>query len=113
MVKNIKGLHHYHVRKRIHEKHEPYPHPNKWKRLMDKIIYPVAFAGPIMTLPQVYNIWIKKNASGVSIISWSSYLLFSMLWLTYGLMHKEKPIIYSSILWVILELLLVAGLLIY
>jgi len=45
------GLHHFHRRKRIYQKHEPYPHPDKWKRFMDHAIYCVGVFGPIMTIP--------------------------------------------------------------
>ena len=64
------GLHHFYKRKRIYQKLEPYPHPNKWKRLMDKLIYAVGIFGPVMTIPQLTKIWLDKNAAGVSAISW-------------------------------------------
>lgn len=113
MVHQSRGLHHAHKRKRIYEKYEPYPHPDKWKRFMDKAIYVVGIAGPIMTLPQVMKIWVEKNATGVSLISWASYLIFAVFWLVYGIMHKEKPIILTFSGWLILELLIVAGILVY
>ena len=113
MVDHVKGMHHYHTRKRIHKKHESYPSKNKWKRIMDKVILGVAVAGPIMTIPQLLKIWVEKNATGVSVISWAAYLVLSVFWLIYGVMHKEKPIIFSSVLWIILQILIVIGILIY
>lgn len=89
-------MYHFHLRKRIHQKKEKFPSPNKWKRFIDNIIYFVGMVGPIMTIPQVWNIWIEQNASGVSPISWSAYLIVSMFWLTYGITHKEKPIIFTQ-----------------
>ena len=107
------ALHHFHIRKRIHQKHEPYPHPNKWKALMDKIIYAVGIAGPLLTIPQLTKIWVDKNASGVSIVSWSAYLVIGVFWLTYGIMHKEKPIILTYSLWIIINAFIVVGIIIY
>jgi len=92
---------------------EKYPHPDKWKRLMDKLIYVIVFVGPIMTIPQVYNIWIEKNASGVSLISWTTYLFTAVFWLIYAVMHKEKPLILPSIIWIILEILIILGIVIH
>ena len=109
----VEALHHYHRRKRIHQKHEPYPHPDKWKRLMDKFIYVVGVAGPILTLPQLIKIWVEKNAAGVSAISWAGFLVAAVFWLMYGILHKEKPIIFTYTLWIILDGLVVAGVLIY
>ena len=94
------GTHHYHRRKRIHQGHEEYPHPDAIKRVMDKMIYFVGVAGPIMTLPQLFKIWVEKNAAGISVISWITYLVLGIFWLSYGIMHKEKPIIVNYILWI-------------
>ncbi len=110
---DAKGLHHYHLRKRIHEKHEKYPHPNKWKRLMDDSVYLVAIFGPLMTLPQILNIWIDKNASGVSIVTWGGYLLGALFWLAYGIMHKEKPIIFTYTVWIVLYSIVVLGIVLF
>lgn len=109
----LNGYHHFHRRKRIHLKHEKYPHPNKWKRLIDKVIYVVGIGAPLMTIPQLTKIWIEKNASGVSVISWASYLIAAIVWLIYGIAHKEKPIILAYSLWIIFEILIVVGTLMY
>lgn len=107
------GLHHFHRRKRIYVKHEPYPHPDKWKRMMDKLIYAVAFIGPIMTIPQVTKIWLEKNAGGISIIAWLTFAIINIFWVIYGVMHKEKPIIFSSSMLFVLNLLVVIGAFVY
>lgn len=108
-----KGMHHFHIRKRIHQNFEPYPHPDKWKRAMDRLIYFIGIAGPLMTIPQVWLIWFEHKAAGVALVSWASYMAFSLFWLAYGVMHREKPIIITYMLWFILEAAIVAGVLIY
>jgi len=107
------GFHHLHRRKRIHQQHEPYPHPNKWKRFLDKIIFVVGVIGPLMVLPQVLKIWIQKDASGVSLISWASFLFFDTIWITYGVVHRVYPIIVAYTIWIILEIVIVIGILRY
>jgi len=108
------GYHHLHKRKRVYQRGlEPYPSPSRWKRLVDKMIYVVIFVGPVMTIPQVFEIWVNKNVGGVSVISWLAYAFVSVFWLAYGLIHKEKPIILSSIAWIVLNLLVVAGVLLH
>ena len=111
MPQKIHGHHHLHKRKRAML--EPYPHPDKWKRLLDKIIYAVVLVDIVMTVPQLIDIWIGKNASGVSVASWSAYAATSFIWLFYGLVHKDKPIILSSLLWMFLDIAIVIGALIY
>jgi uncharacterized protein with PQ loop repeat len=109
----VEGLHHFHRRKRIHERHEPYPHPDKWKRFVDRAIYFMGAFGVVMTIPQGAKIWIGKDASGVSVISWSAYLIGAIFWLIYGVMHKEKPIIFTYSLWIVLYVIIVTGVIIY
>ena len=89
MVDQSKGLHHFEKRKRVHENLEPYPHPNKIKRFVDKSILFVGILGPIMSIPQLYNIWVKQNATGISIISFSTYIFVALFWMYYGILHKE------------------------
>ena len=113
MANLTKVLHHHHVRKRIHQKHESYPHPVKWKRFIDHAIYVVGLIGPIMTIPQLTKIWIEKNASGVSAISWATYTIISIFWVIYGVAHKEKPLIVISGIWVVLEFFVVFETLMY
>jgi hypothetical protein len=34
-----------------------------------------------MTVPQILTIWVVHQAAGVSVLSWSAYLLSAVLWL--------------------------------
>ena len=74
---------------------------------MDRAIYVVSIFGPIMTLPQLFKIWTLKSAIGISITSWIAFLVVAIFWLIYGMMHNEKPIIFSSILWTIAQVAVV------
>ncbi len=104
MVNKLYGLHHH----RKHQKVKPVK-----KRFIDRIIYFIVFIGPLMTITQVVEIWINKNASGVSIITWGAYLFTSMFWLNYGLFHKDRPIILSAGMWIFMEILIIFGILLY
>jgi uncharacterized protein with PQ loop repeat len=88
-------------------------HSKKWIRFVDKYIYVIALMSLSMTLPQIYDIWVTGNVSGISLISWLAYTLSSVVWLAYGLGHKEKVIIYSNICWIVLDLLIVVGIIVF
>lgn len=113
MVHHDHGVHHFHSRKRVHQNLEKYPHPHKWKNLMDRLIYFIGIVGPIMTIPQIYKIFAEQNAAGVSLISWSTYAITGFFWLVYAIMHKEKPLIFTYCLWIIVDLLIVLGVILY
>ena len=106
MAFNSKGLHHFHKRKRK-------PHTNQFKDFLDKIIYVVGVFGPLTTLPQMLNIFMEKSAAGVSLVSQVGNLICVIIWLIYGIIHKEKPIIMAYIGWILAEIGVIAGIIIY
>ncbi len=107
------GMHHLSLRKRVHQKREKYPSEKKKIRVLDKLIYVVGILGPVMSIPQIIKIFYLKNADGVSLITYAILTIFSFVWLYYGIVHKEKPIIANSGLWVIAEVLILIGIILY
>jgi len=95
--------------------HTPKKHNTlfKFRGVIDKGIYFIAVFSPAMTLPQVYKIWIEHTAAGVSVVSWGSYLAAAIFWLTYGILHRVKPIIIANSCWVVLEVFIVVGVIMY
>ncbi len=83
------------------------------EKLIDNLIYIAGILSPIITIPQLTTIWIQKNAAGVSIISWTSYLLVAFFWLIYGVIHKYKPLIFTYAIWIVLDALIVIGTFLY
>ena len=106
------GLHHISIRKRIFKNLETYPHPEKGKRLFDEFIYVVSIVGPFVILPQVIEIWVNKNIQGVSVVTWGLSGVISSFWFVYGVLHKEKPIMFANALGCILSFLVVLGILV-
>jgi|TARA_B100002003_G_C13868830_1_gene424956 uncharacterized protein with PQ loop repeat len=113
MATNHPGLHHMDKRKRQGKKLEPFPHPKKWMRFLDNFIYVVAIIIPLMTIPQILTIWINQSAQDVSLITWSAFLISAMVWLVYSVIHKDKPLIINSILWIILEMIIIIEIVIF
>ena len=97
------GLHHFQKRKSIYQKYERYPSKNKWKRIIDRFIYVIVVLSPLMNLLQLIEILINKDASGVSVVSWTAFVFISLFWLLYGTVHKDKPIIISSLALAIIQ----------
>jgi len=77
---------------------------------LDKLTYICGVLLPISTIPQAYNILVTKESAGVSLFTWSFYLLTSSLFAAYGLVHREKLLIVTYIPFVMVELAIVVGL---
>ncbi|MBT4350941.1 hypothetical protein HN865_04685 [Candidatus Woesearchaeota archaeon] len=107
------GLHHIEKRKRTEGQHEPYPSKDKLKNIIDKSIYITGLFGLVMTIPQILKIYVEQNASGISILSWIAYLFMSSSWIAYGIVHKEKPIVFTYAGWVIMKILIIIGVILY
>ena len=86
------AIHHRHIRERIYKNLEPFPHPDTFKRVLDSLVYVAGIVGPLFALPQIYTIYIYKNAAGVSALSWGVFALFNIIWILYGIVHKERVI---------------------
>jgi len=67
----------------------------------------------LMTVPQVLTIWIGRQAAGVSVLSWSAYLLSALLWLWFGIQKRDKNIYLPCIGWIALDGAVLAGALVY
>ena len=105
--------HHMHKRKQVYQKLGKYPAETRWKRFLDKLVYFAGIIGPLMTLPQIAKIYLIKNATELSLISWASYLLGSLVLLMYSISHKEKPLIIMYSLWMVMHILMLIGILLY
>lgn len=68
---------------------------------------------PAITLPQIITIYANESAKDVSLLTWLGYLFFGVTFLIYGLAFKLKPIWIGQIIWVIMQLIIVVGIIIY
>ena len=46
----------------------------------------------LITIPQVLTIWVGHQAAGVSLLSWSGYLISAVLWFWYGIQKQDRNI---------------------
>jgi uncharacterized protein with PQ loop repeat len=67
----------------------------------------------IMTVPQVWSIWVGHQAAGVSMLSWSAYLVSALLWLVYGIRKHDRNIYLPCLGWIALDVAVIAGIVVY
>ena len=81
--------------------------------LMRRLLGGMSIFTLLMTVPQVLTIWIGQHASGVSVLSWSAYLLSAVLWFWFGLRKRDRNIYLPCVGWIGLDCAVIAGALIY
>lgn len=67
----------------------------------------------LMTVPQVWIIWVGQQATGVSLLSWGAYLISAVLWFWYGLRKGDRNIYLACLGWICLDAAVIAGAVIY
>ncbi|HEY0856184.1 MAG TPA: hypothetical protein VGE16_03960 [Albitalea sp.] len=81
--------------------------------LLHRLLAGMSFFTLAMTLPQVFNVWVLRQASGVSVLSWSAYLLSAVLWFWYGLRQRDRNIYLPCVGWMILDAAVISGVLVH
>jgi len=94
----------YHKSKKDHYKEEGI-------HVLDKVIFPIALISPIMIVPQVIQVWQNHQTAGLAVTTWIGFAFSSTFWTLYGIAHKDKAIMISSIIVVFLDILIVVGIL--
>mgnify|MGYP003577463543 CR=1 FL=1 len=59
----------------------------------------MSFFTMVMTIPQVLTIWLSHQAAGVSLLSWSAYLISAVIWFWFGIQKHDKNIYLPCVGW--------------
>ena len=113
MIRAMHVLHHLRTRARVSEGLEPFPAHSVSMRALDYLMYGVGFLAPLALLPQILQIYSTRSGAGVSLLTWVLLATANILWIVYATVHKDKHILFASMLMVIFHLTIIVGLLIY
>jgi uncharacterized protein with PQ loop repeat len=80
---------------------------------LEKVLRGLSVFTMLMTVPQVLTIWIGRDAGGISLISWVSYLVAACLWFVYGIQKRDKTIYLACVGWVVLDAAIVVGVIVH
>ena len=83
------------------------------EKVMGRLLGSLSIFTMLMTIPQVLTIWIGHQAAGVSLLSWSAYLISAVLWLWYGIMKRDRNIYLPCVGWIVLDGAVIVGVLVH
>jgi len=93
------------------------PHPAGFSTVSDAVLRRALGAMSVftivMTVPQIWTIWVGHQAAGVSVLSWSAYLISAVLWFWHGLRKRDRNIYLACIAWIVADSAVIAGALVY
>ena len=68
---------------------------------------------PLTTIPQIYKIYVYQSAQAISLSMWVLYNISCLIMLIYGIVHRVKPIIVLNLLWIIANISIIVGVILY
>lgn len=80
---------------------------------LEKLLPVLSILTMVMTVPQVWAVWVAHDVAGVSLLSWGTYLLAACVWFVHGVKKRDKTIYVACIGWVLLDGAVVAGVLVH
>jgi uncharacterized protein with PQ loop repeat len=80
---------------------------------LERLAYVAAILTPIFAVPQLLEIWISRDVSGVSLATWIAFLALSTFWAIYSVVHRAKPLMVMYIPQVTLQVFIVYGIIIF
>lgn len=81
--------------------------------LLDKSTVLAGIIGPLMTVPQIWNIYLLRSASGVSVISWLAFGILDIPFVLYGIVHRSNVIVITYSLWLVVNFAVAFGAVFY
>ena len=96
-----------------------HPHPatptHAWpsEQIMKRLLGGMSIFTLLMTVPQIYAIWASRQAAGVSLLSWSAYLISAFVWFVYGIQKRDRNIYLPCVGWVLLDGAVVVGIIVH
>lgn len=85
----------------------------KFKKRIGRFALIAGIIQPLITLPQIIDIYGNQSAEDVSLLTWLGYLVFGVIFLVYGFAFNLKPIWVGQIIWLTMQSIIVVGILIY
>ena len=108
------SLRHIHLRKRkYHRNLKKFPNKNPKIEKLDRTMLIVGTIAPFFTLPQIINIYLTRDTTG---LAWPTYFLLgstNVLWLIYAIIHKDKPLIHASTLFILSNSAILLGIILF
>lgn len=82
-------------------------------RVLDGFAMAAGILGPIMAVPQAWQIFTTHEAAGVSVASWALFAVLDIPLFIYGYAHRDAIIMVSYSMWFVINVVIVIGTLIY
>ena len=81
--------------------------PPQW--LINRLLVGLSIFTMVMTVLQALAIWVAHRTAGISVLTWTGYLVSAAVWLSHGLEKRDKNIYLPCIGWILLDGAVIVG----
>jgi uncharacterized protein with PQ loop repeat len=78
---------------------------------LEKALRVLSVVTMVMSVPQAVTVW-TGSATGVSALTWLTYLVSAVAWFIYGFQKRDKTIYLACIGWIVIDAAIVVGVLV-
>ena len=82
-------------------------------KFLEKIVTLTAVAMPFTIIPQMTEIWMNKDATGVSFITWILFLVLTIPLVIYSIIKRERKLALMWILCSVFYVVIISGIIVY
>ncbi len=85
----------------------------KTLRTIDQICTVFSVLMPLTAVPQILKLYTTQDASSLSIWMWVLYAITVLPFLAYGIAHKVRHLILLNLLWLVVQIIMIVGIVMY
>ena len=82
-------------------------------RFLDNVCMLFSVLMPMTAIPQIYKLYYFQNADGIAIWMWILHSIAIIPFLLYGIVHKVHHIIILNVLWLVVQMIMIVGIVMY
>jgi len=79
----------------------------------ERAVLVAAILYPLSAVPQAIQIFARRGARDLSLLTWIGFALIELVFLLYGFTHNLLPIILSGVLWMAVYDIIITGIVEY
>jgi len=107
------GLRHLHRRRKNIDKGPQTVKSAVKKTKLDLLIYIAACVGPLVLLPQAVALYTTHQTAGLYLPTWGMLGVLNCIWILYGRVHREWPIVITNAALMLLNFSVALGIMLF
>lgn len=85
----------------------------KFTKLFMGSLLLIGVISAMLSVPQLVDLWVNKNTAGIYPAPLGAYLITGFIWLGYAIAHRNKILIITYSVWILLQVFTLLGIFLF